>query len=212
LSENSKTAREKLGSRVWELPPLILHPFATELGPAQLLEGSKAALMLSGLLPGADDRDDLTRKLLHSRYAEVRMLSFVGKDLRRWIGQSMEMVRRDEELSALGIREQSFSALLVYHPPEAVMEKLHKWGVAKPESVFSRALGISALFREMPRPEQFSDDFLQYYHRFADHIFVCEQNLASFTEITSANFSFDLYASGEYTRMLEAEWGEQPPR
>ena len=203
MPEHAKNAQEVLGKRVWELPPLILHPFATELGPAQLLEGSKAALMLCGLLPGGDDRDDLTRKLLHSRYAEVRMLSFVGKDLRI----KKLTVKLDKPLA-----EQSFSALLVYHPPAVVMEKLHKWGVAKPESVFSRALGVSALFRDIPRPEQFSDDFLQYYHRFADHIFVCEQNLASFTEITSANFSFDLYASGEYTRMLEAEWGEQPPR
>ena len=55
-----------------------------------------------------------------------------------------------------------------------------------------------------------SDDFLQHYHRFADHLFVCQQHLTSFTEITQANFSFNLYASGEYARMLEAQWGEAP--
>jgi hypothetical protein len=26
--------------------------------------------------------------------------------------------------------------------------------------------------------------------------------------ITAVNFRFDLYASGEYSRMLESEWGE----
>jgi hypothetical protein len=25
--------------------------------------------------------------------------------------------------------------------------------------------------------------------------------------VTAANFRFDLYASGEYSRMLESEWG-----
>ena len=30
---------------------------------------------------------------------------------------------------------------------------------------------------------------------------------ANFREITGANFRFELYASGEYTKMLENEWG-----
>jgi len=32
--------------------------------------------------------------------------------------------------------------------------------------------------------------------------------LTAFTEITAANFRFELYASGEYLRMLEKQWGE----
>ena len=39
------------GAAVWELPPLILHPFNERVSPSDLLENSKAALMLSGLLP-----------------------------------------------------------------------------------------------------------------------------------------------------------------
>jgi hypothetical protein len=210
MSDSSKNAAVALGTRVWELPPLILHPFANEMGPGQLLEGSKAALQLCGLLPGGEDREELTRKLLHSRYAEIRMLSFVGKDLRRWLSQCLDLLSRTHELQGKGICLQSFAALLVYHAPSTVLDKLHKWGVAKPESVFSRALGLSSVFRDVPQYEQLSDDFMQYYHRFADHLFVCEQQLVSFTEITAANFSFELYASGEYSRMLEAEWGEKP--
>jgi hypothetical protein len=209
MPEQLKSASVVLGDRVWELPPLILHPFSNQRGPGQLLEGSKAALMLAGLLPGeGEDRDELRRKLMLSRYSEVRMLYFVGKDLLRWVGQCVELVARAEELGGLGIREQSFAALLVHHPPEAVLQKLRQWGVASPESVFSRALGIATLFRDVPPAELMTESFLLHYHSFADHIFVCAQNLTPFAEISAANFRFELYASGEYLKMLEKEWGE----
>lgn len=198
-----------LGDTVWELPPLILHPFSNERGPNMLLEGSKAALMLAGLLPGgSQEEDELRRKLLISRYTEIRMLYFVGKDLLRWVGQCMEVVSRAEELSSAGIREQSFARLLVYHTPPSVLQKLHQWGVANPQSVFSRALGIATIFRDAPLIECLSDSFLLHYHIFADHLFVCTQHLTKFAEITPANFRFELYASGEYSRLLEKQWGE----
>jgi hypothetical protein len=209
MPEESKTVPNTLGTRVWEMPPLILHPYRNQRGPGVLLEGSKAALMLAGLLPGqGEDHDELTRKLLLSRYAEVRMLYFVGKDLLRWIGQCVDLVARTEELSSLNIREQSFAALLIYHPPAAVLEKLRQWGVANPQSVFSRAIGIATLFREVPPIENLAETFLVHYHSFADHLFVCTQHLGAFTEIGSVNFAFELYASGEYLRMLEKEWEE----
>ena len=209
MPEESTSIQIALGDRIWELPPLILHPFSNQQGPGLLLEGSKAALMLAGLLPGHDeDRDELRRKLLFSRYAEVRMLFFVGKDLLRWIAQCVDLVSRTEELGAQGIREQSFVTLLIYHTPEVVLQKLRQWGVANPQSVFSRALGIAEIFREVPSIEHLSDSFLLRYHSFADHLFVCNQHLTAFTEITSANFHFELYASGEYLRLLEKQWGE----
>ena len=43
----------------------------------------------------------------------------------------------------------------------------------------------------------------------ADSLFACWQQLAPCREITSANFHFELYASGEYSKMLENEW-ERP--
>ena len=209
MAEESKTATSALGTRIWELPPLILHPFSNQRGPGVLLEGSKAALMLAGLLPGqGEDQDELRRKLLLSRYAEVRMLYFVGKDLLRWIGQCMDLVARTQALGSLNIREQSFAGLLIYHAPPGVVEKLHQWGVINPQSVFSRAIGIATLFREVPLVENLAEAFLMHYHSFADHLFVCTQHLGAFTEISSVNFGFELYASGEYLRMLENEWKE----
>jgi hypothetical protein len=196
-----------LGDEMWELPPLILHPFSNERGPDQLLEGSRAALMLAGLIPGeGEEQDELRRKLLLSRYAEVRMLYFIGKDLTRWVGQCMDVVSRADELGSAGVREQSFARLLVFNTPPSVLQKLHQWGVANPQSVFSRALGIAGVFREAPALEQLSDGFLLHYHTFADHLFLCTQHLATFTEITPANFRFELYASAEYARLLERQW------
>ena len=198
-----------LGDAVWELPPLILHPFSNERGPNTLLEGSKAALMLAGLLPGeGQEEDELRRKLLISRYAEIRMLYFVGKDLLRWVGQCMEVVSRAKELGSAGIREQSFATLLVYHTPPSVLQKLHQWGVANPQSVFSRAYGIATIFRDVPLIECLSDSLLLHYHIFADHLFVCTQHLTKFAEITPVNFRFELYASAEYSRLLEKQWEE----
>jgi hypothetical protein len=209
MTEESARTKVALGERIWELPPLILHPFSNQQGPGLLLEGSKAALMLAGLLPGqGEERDELHKKLLLSRYAEVRMLFFVGKDLLRWTAQCADLVSRTGELEGQGIREQSFVTLLVYHTPDPVLGKLRQWGVANPQSVFSRALAIAEIFREVPLVEHLSDSFLLHYHSFADHVFVCNQHLSPFTEITSANFHFDLYASGEYLRLLEKQWGE----
>jgi hypothetical protein len=159
MSETTQTP-VALGDAIWELPPLILHPFSNDRGPNMLIEGSKAALMLAGLLPGeGEQQDELRRKLLVSRYAEIRMLFFVGKDLLRWVGQCMEVVSRTEKLASAGIREQSFAALLVYHTPQPVLQKLHQWGVANPQSVFSRAFGIATIFREIPLVECLSESF-----------------------------------------------------
>ena len=94
-----------LGTTAWDLPPLILHPFNERIAPATLLEGSKAALMLSGLIPneGADP-DDLRRRLLSGRYAEMRMLFFLGKDVFRWIDQCVEWAQRVPEFAARALR------------------------------------------------------------------------------------------------------------
>jgi hypothetical protein len=68
------------------LPPLILHPFADAGGPGKLVQSSRASLMLQGLLPSGElSRDQLDRSVLEGRYCEIRMLFYVGKDLRRWI-------------------------------------------------------------------------------------------------------------------------------
>jgi hypothetical protein len=192
-----------------KLPPLILHPFADAAGPDKLVESSRASLMLQGLLPsGERSTDDLDKSLLEGRYCEIRMLFYVGKDLVRWIEQSLEHVERHPGFRDSGIKFQSFASYLVNNTPPAVQAKLRKWGVADFKSIFMRAIGLNAILAAVPERGILSDDFIRNYYRYADSIFLCRQSQAVFTDISQMNFDFDIYASGEYSRMLEREWSE----
>lgn len=201
------TPLTNFGSAIWDLPPLILHPFQERVSPAALLDNSKAALMLSGLLPadGADPAE-LRRRLLSGRYGEIRMLFYLGKDLLRWIDQCVEWALRVPELQEAGLTRQSFSSLLVEHTPGEVCEKLAKWGVADYGSIFSRAIGLNTVFSEPPDFRLLTDGFLQGYHRYADALYRAHQEAEAHPKLTSGNFRFALYASGEYAKMLETEW------
>src|SRR5450432_665905 len=167
----------------WTLPPLILHPFSGEDNAEKLLEGSKASLMMHGLIPDAGrDRGKLNDLVLHGRVQELRMLYFLGKDLTRWAEQCLDFVARTGELKDRGIRLQSFSALLVEATPKSVLEKLHVWGVTDQRSVFSRAFGITATVCDPPTSGTLTPLFLHNYHRFLDYAYICFQNLQPFTE------------------------------
>lgn len=191
------------------LPPLILHPFADAGGPDKLVESSRASLMLQGLLPsGEKSQEDLDRALLDGRYCEIRMLFYVGKDLIRWIEQCLEHVDRQPDLRNSGIRYQSFAAYLVNNTPQSVQAKLRKWGVADYKAIFTRSLGLNAILAGVPRRELLADDFVRNYYRYADQMFVCRQGQSQFSEISDYGFEFEIYASGEYSRMLEREWSE----
>lgn len=197
-----------LGDTVWDLPPLILHPFNERVPPAALLENSKAALMMAGIIPDdGSDWDALTRRLLTGRHAEIRMLYFLGKDVCRWLTQCRECASRIADLNGAEVHEQSFAGLLAGKPPQAVEEKLVRWGVAGYSSVFSRAVGLNAVFAQPPALESLSEEFLRNYHRYADLMYRCYMASQPHLIVTAANFRFDLYASGEYSRMLESEWG-----
>src|ERR1035437_10265727 len=125
------TPMTTLGETVWVLPPLILHPFNERVPPSTLLENSKAALMLSGLIPSdGSDVEELKRRLLSGRYSEIRMLFFLGKDVFRWLDQCVEWAERVPELREAEVYRQSFAGLLTGGAPEGVREKLIRWGVS----------------------------------------------------------------------------------
>ncbi|MFN7937413.1 MAG: hypothetical protein U0R19_29065 [Bryobacteraceae bacterium] len=171
------------------------------------MESSRASLMLQGLLPSGDFTAwELEQKLLDGRFCELRMLFYLGRDLGRWMEQCMELVDRDESLKTMGIRAPSFATMLVEDPPDNVREKLKVWGVADYKAIFSRALGLNSIFAEVPDRDILNPEFIRNYYRYADHMFACSQQMNPFTEVRSKNFQFDLFASGEYTRMLEKEW------
>lgn len=193
-----------------KLPPLILHPFADTAGPGKLVESSRASLMIQGLLPsGERTSEDLDRSLLDGRFCEIRMLFYVGKDLLRWIEQCLEHIARQPDLSTQSIRYQSFAAYLTQNAPPSVQSKLRKWGVADYKAIFTRALGLNVIWADAPTRDSLSDEFIRNYYRYADAMFACRQGQAQFSDVGQFGFEFEIYASGEYSRMLEREWAEQ---
>ena len=199
-----------IADRAWKLSPLILHPFSDSSSPQKLVQSSRANLMLQGLLPTESfSIEQLQSILLDGRYCEVRMLYYVGKDLVRWIEQCTEFVGREPGLRTVGIEAQSFADMLIDDTPEAVCEKLRKWGVADYRSIFTRAMGLNAVFADAPERTTLTDDFIRNYHRYADQLYECRRSSAPYAPIRSIDFEFELYASGEYTRMLERQWQDQ---
>jgi len=205
------TPRNDFGAAEWDLPPLILHPFNERVSPATLLENSKAALMLAGLAARDGTEDEiLQRRVITGRYAELRMLYFIGKDVMRWLEQCAEWAASVPELEDACLRRQSFARLITVCPPEQVREKLTRWGVTDYLAIFSRAIGFNALFSEPPPLEILSRDFLLCYHRYGDLFYQGFMEAETHGAITAANFHFQLYASGEYSRLLESKWEQEP--
>jgi hypothetical protein len=189
----------------WHLPPLILHPFSGGGSTSDLLEGSSAALALSGLSRSDDDEEELRRRVLVGRYQEIRMLLFLGKDLFRWLQQCVDFMERSSGADPR-ITEQSFASLLVEDPPRAVSEKLERWGVTDRRAVFSRAIGVNSLFTSPPPFETLSPILVKNYHRFADHAYICFQHLHPFLALDPKRYDFEIYASEEYAKMLSDQW------
>jgi hypothetical protein len=203
-----------------QLPPLILHPFSGGGNTEQLLEGSRASLALNGLgrsgssfsVEGpvmddrvTDDEEELFRRVLIGRYQEIRMLLFLGKDLFRWMQQCVDFVSRSG-VGNLRVNEQCFAALVVEEPPASVQLKLEKWGVSDRRAIFSRAIGVNSLFSSPPPADTLSRLFLQNYHRYADHAYICFQHLKPFHALDRRQFNFEMYASEEYARLLSEQW------
>jgi hypothetical protein len=192
---------------LYVLPPLILHPFADTTASMDVLESAKeAAVKMLGGEPPADAAEALRGRLLVGRYAELRMLLFLGKDMFRWMGQCLDFAERDPRLRERGLAEQSFAEVLLGHTPPDVAAKLRRWGVTDYIRIFSRAIGIHVQFQDPPPREILGAEYLRQYHRYADYAYCCWKDTAQFLSPLPEEFSFSLYASGEYSKLLEEQW------
>ncbi|MCL4403069.1 MAG: hypothetical protein M1436_10490 [Acidobacteria bacterium] len=189
----------------WQLPPLILHPFATLEDTEKLIESSRLHLALAA--EERDENEEMQRRLLVCRYHEIRMLYFVGKDIFRWIEQCLDFVARDGKATTAGlVRPQHFAECLASRTPASVHRKLANWGVTDYRVLFSRSIGLRAVFAEVPEFGHLSTDFLQHYHRYADAMFTSYCQSVTFNPASPPVFDFELYASGEYARLLAEQW------
>jgi len=195
------------GTRYWELPPLILHPFSDTRGPDLLVECSRAQMALAGFLPlEGSSREQLEEIVLRGRVCEVRMLYYVGLDIDRWLEQCVEVAAREPALREARLSRGSFAGLLVSEPPVHIHEKLTRWGVTDYKALFGRALGLNAVFGVAPDLETVGNGFLMDYHRYADSLFRAWNEAHAGAVASPEAFTFDLYASGEYSRILERQW------
>jgi hypothetical protein len=174
------------------LPPLILHPF----------DARAESISLAGSAIGPDPE----LKHLESRFNELRMLCFLGKDLDRWLSQCVEAAR--SAAGPEGVAEASFISLLLFDPPPSVTRKLTEWGVGNYQIVFSRALGLNTMYPFPPGPDNLSEPLLRNFHLYADALFDLRLKMSPGPELRGDEYTFDLYASNEYSRMLERSWNE----
>lgn len=201
------------GAGAFQLPPLILHPFSTPEDTSVLVESSRASLALQGFLPQEDiPIDELDRRLLRGRYAELRMLYYIGKDLLRWMDQCFETVQMADGFGERLFRPETFGLFLVENIPAHVRTKLETWGVLDFTALFRRGIGLHSVLSELPPQTTFSLDFLRRYHRFVDAWYEQRLRDVPFDRAQAGEFTFDLYASGEYTLMLEESWSAEMNR
>jgi hypothetical protein len=199
----------QIGVTAFRLPPLILHPFSKSEDSSMLEEGSRASLTLQGFLPRESvSLEELWQRLSLGRYAELRMLYYIGKDLMRWLGQCVETVEASGFFSGRLIRPETFAVFLIEGMPTHVQAKLEGWGVVDFCSLFRRAIGLHSVLNELPPPEAFVGEFLRVYHRFVDAWYEQRLRETAFDRPRPDEFTFDLYASGEYTLILEQSWSE----
>ena len=171
----------------FELPPLILHPIA---GYGEALTEATCT--------------DTESRRMELRRLELRMLICLGKDLNRWLEQCMEFAAADPELS--GVREGDFMDLLVENPPENVGCKMQTWGVSDFRRIFARAMGLTAIFPYPPAREQLRESFVRDFSLYADSLYRARRQAVQ-AGSASVTLQFEVYASGEYARMLEKSWG-----
>jgi hypothetical protein len=196
------------GVHAFRLPPLILHPFSGPEDTSVLMESSRASLALQGFLPrDTTSQDDLDQQLLRGRYAELRMLYYIGKDLLRWMEQCAETISASGLFEGRRIGPETFGVYLVQHVPANVRAKLEGWGVLDFCALFRRSIGLHTVFQEFPAAETLAPTFLRRYHRQLDHWYEQRLKDSGWERPRPEEFTFELYASGEFMLMLEQSWG-----
>jgi hypothetical protein len=121
----------------------------------------------------------------------------------------MDWTTHVPELREREWRPQSFAALLTAATPMEVKEKLTRWGVSDYISIFRRAIGLNTMFANPPELGDLAEEFLHNYHKYADSLYQSFMAMEAYPTLDPRRSRFVLYASGEYSRMLESQWEEK---
>jgi hypothetical protein len=89
-----------------------------------------------------------------------------------------------------------------------VQHKLRLWGVDDFTAIFRRSIGLAGAFLTPPAQHELKPDFLRNYHRYADLMFQAFLAIEEWDAAQPSAFGFEIYSSGEYSRMLESRWSE----
>jgi hypothetical protein len=170
-----------------DLPPLILYP-CPETTPADEADAFAEC-------------DEATRVLLGARYAEFRMLCYVGRDINRWLEHCVEIASEDGRLPR--VTETTFINLLLLAAPSQVAKKLRDWTIDNYQVIFARALGLNSVYSQAPSANVIGKSLLLDLYRYADALFDCRMKVNPDPEWHGHEFRFELYASGEYSRLFE---------
>ncbi len=179
-----------------QLPPLILHPFSKPEDVEKL-----------AVFPGIDDA---ASRSFETRYSEIRMLCFIGKDLDRWLAHSLEFLGQSSEPAAHAISEADLIRLLLFETPEPVKVKLAAWGIKNFESVFTPALGLSQIFSHPPEPWTLSTRFVERFREYAGLLYRIRADSQEPETAAKVKLSFDMYSSKEYIALFEKDWDGAP--
>ena len=190
ISEATAPANMKSDGVHRELPPLILFPFSHHTGSDERQQPKRSQ--------SVDERQ------LEAFYAEFRMLCLIGKDLNRWLSQCVEMTSGDPKCPATS--ERDFIGSLLFATPRPVQEKLRSWGVASFQIIFSRALGLNSVFPHPPESADVPEPFLRNFCNYADALFDARMKDENASPFQEDRFTFEIYASGEYSSLLEKTW------
>jgi len=177
---------------VLQLPPLVLHPFSNSNDLDKLT-----------VFPGVDVPASLS---FETRYSEIRMLCFIGKDLDRWLAHCLEFLGQSSEATAHAISEADLIRLLLFETPEPVQVKLTAWGIKNFESVFTPALGLSQIFSHPPEPWTLAPRFVERFREYAGLLYRIRVESQEPKTTAMVKLSFEMYSSKEYIAMFEKDW------
>jgi hypothetical protein len=81
--------------------------------------------------------------------------------------------------------------------------------LADSASTSPRAIGLNVMFAQPPVFASLSDEFLGNYHRYADALYRAFLGSTAYAPLAAGEFQFELYASGEYSKLLESKWSTE---